>query len=1106
MPSQTALPKAWIVLVCFLLAAPTAAQPNEGTVQLPLSQYQSLTGGGGSERGDSGHAFSGVRTVVAVEDHDGHPRARVTVSATVRTFGEGWSLVPLPAAGPIEGARQGSTALELIDRGGQVAWAAPSAGSHAIEWTYAMDATRYEAAGIGGQSTGWSLGLQNPGAGGRLEVRFADQEVTPIVVPASTASTTRNGNDTVLTATVPSGPGVQISWSTDAAGSQTLSRARYTGEVVGESLRVRAELSVDIDGSGRVFVPLLPATVALQSVTVDRADAPIAVREDRFVVPVRGRGRHRIVLEFLVPIGRDEGLPHVDLHIARTPVSAFEVTLPGDREVQVEPGAGVTNTRRNGTTVARFNVPMTEHVRIHWSEAVPETDHEIETRSNANIVHVVQPGEGVLDVRAFVDFEISRGTMRRAELVVPAGVQINSVESASGVVNDWRVSTEGARTLTVFLDREVETALALEVKYELAWPAATRTTAPFDVPLLRAAVGTEGVHRQRGMVALLSMGELTLEPRESDNITGVGDNALPAAIRDVLEATVAHTYRYQDEAPELSAIGAIREAEAARFDAQVDTLVSLGDVSTTVATRIEVDVKSGSVTELLLHVPEGLSLLEVSAPSLRRYVMEEDRSLRIELTQPMEGRFTVELLSDRVTGQEDELDMPLIGVAGAEVERGRVGVEALAPFQVDMASAEHLSPIDPSELPEQLMLRTDNPILHAYRYAQATEAPRFRVRITRHEEVQTRQATVDEAWFETLYTRDGVAVTSARFVVRNRRQQFLRVTLPEDSEVWSAAVDGRPQTPALETGSDAPTVLLNIVSAADAFEVTMVYATETSPLGTLGRVDVELATLDIVAAQTTWSLVLPGGVSYAAPDSSLTPLHGVDMSAFASGRALLGERVAMPADGVRYVFRRMYATRAEAPASISVAYVSGAAGVAAHAASGLGALLFWLGLLAMAMLKFDIGLPGGMSALRFSLPGYRANEEGVARARRVRPWASAALVTLFGVLLCAFTLGYLAVPMGLATGVTIVIALAVVGVVVRNRLPAWRARVQDTLRATGATGPHPAPAGAPSPAGNGPEAAPHFDRAPFVVMTPVDSDPDPLPIADVEVDEEKKQD
>ncbi|MCA9605463.1 MAG: hypothetical protein KC619_07700, partial [Myxococcales bacterium] len=826
----------------------------------------------------------------------------------------------------------------------------------------------------------------------------------------------------------------------------------------GDVVRFDAELTVELDGATRARVPLFPTAVALEEVRVDRAEAAIATEEGAFVVPIAARGRHRIEASFAVPVVRDDGLPRFDLAITPTPVSSFELELPGERELTVAPTAGVTTTRREGHTVARFHLPMTSVVSVSWAEAVPEDASAVETRAHADLVHVVRPDEGVLAVTAHATFEITRGAMSRAELILPPDVQVNAVTSPEGVVSDWRVGEDaGQRVLSVFLDREVDDALTLDVEYERAWPAAARTTQAFDVPILRA----REVNRQRGMVALLATRELTLEPREESNVSRVGDNALPPTIREGLPGTVAHTFRYLDEPPRVVAIGAVRAPEPARFDAQIDTLVSLGDVSTTVTTMIEVDVKSGQLDTLALRVPSGLSLLEVTAPSLRHYALAEDGTLRIELTQPMEGRFRVEVVCERITGHEEELEVPLLGAPEAEVERGRVGVEALAPFQVDARAVERLSPVDPSELPDQLLLRTDNPILHAYRYAQADPPPRFAVGITRHAEIETPHAVVDEASYRTLYTADGVAVTTARFMVRNRRQQFLRVALPADSEVWSARVDGRSETPALEAGSDAsaPTVLVNIVSAAEAFPVELVYATRVPGLGAFGRLGAELPRLDVVVTRTTWEVWVPSGAAYASPSTSMTLVSSgaADAPVFET----LPDAMALdvPTEGVRYVLTKMYAGRDGDVVAFSMPYVAGWGGPFVLALSALGALLLCLGLLAFAVLRLGFPLPAAVAErLPIAVATYRDHDDvlppasGAAR----RALIATIVVTLLGAGLLAVTVGYLSTSLWPSIAVAVLVGLGAAGMVAKRGI--------DKRRAEAPPEPPPTPPAPMSPA------------------------------------------
>ena len=148
---------------------------------------------------------------------------------------------------------------------------------------------------------------------------------------------------------------------------------------------------------------------------------------------------------------------------------------------------------------------------------------------------------------------------------------------------------------------------------------------------------------------------------------------------------------------------------------------------------------------------------------------------------------------------------------GGELERldnrrKGAGPALQATLQVEPAGLEHMSPLEVGELPRELVMRTTNPILLAYRYARATQDPRLALTVTRHREVELEDATIDEADYRTLFTADGLAVTTARFVVRNHRKQFLRVVLPSGSEVWSASVAGRAETPAMAADASEDTL------------------------------------------------------------------------------------------------------------------------------------------------------------------------------------------------------------------------------------------------------------------------------------------------------------
>ena len=295
------------------------------------------------------------------------------------------------------------------------------------------------------------------------------------------------------------------------------------------------------------------------------------------------------------------------------------------------------------------------------------------------------------------------------------------------------------------------------------------------------------------MLALLASKELTLNPDEQSerNLTRVGENQLPNFVREAVDKTIAHTYKYLEDEPKLLVVAAPPERKQGKFDAQVDTLVSLGDVTLRGAATIEINVKSGSLEALDLRLPSGVNVLGLTAPSLRTHSVKEgaaagEQSIDVQFTQQMEGQFRIEVSYEKITSEsEAKLPVPALHVTGAEVEQGRIAVEALSAVEVGEQRREHLSPLDPSELPQQLVLKTTNPILRAYKYVQVEPPFALALQVTRHKEVDVQNAAIDDAHYQTLYTRDGLSVTTAHFTVRNSREQFLKVRLPKGSKVWS---------------------------------------------------------------------------------------------------------------------------------------------------------------------------------------------------------------------------------------------------------------------------------------------------------------------------------
>ncbi len=962
-----------LTLAVCLLAGPLAA--DDSHVQIPVDAYNRLVNAADAPTrpAPAAYALGNARVSVTVASADARPVASVRAELTVELLDDQWTLVPvLPAGTLVDSVTVGGAAVQLTPTPAGLAWAAKAKGVHAMVLAYRVDAQRF--------AGGFALPVPVPQtAATTLVASLPGTSLDVAVIPGAGTRVTSAGNTTTLQATVPAAAGFQISWRTPALRGHAVSRARYAGRLAGDSIQWTADLDVDVFGDETATVPLLPRTATLDTLSLDGKDAAVIVDGERFAALVKGAGPHKARFGFTTPVAKQDGPPHVALAIAEVPISRFELTLPGTKEVKVTPAAGVETRAAGAATTAIANVPLTDTVAFEWSEAVPGAV-KAEARANAALYHTAFAEDGVLTVRALVQYELSRGATSRVQLLVPPGVQVNRIDSPSGAVADWRLAAAAPgkpRVATVFLNREVEHELTLAVSYDRALGP---KEADLELPLLRAP----DAQRQRGMAVLLAGKDLVLDPKDDGGATRVGENQLPAFVRDAIDKPVVHTFKYADETPRLVVRAHAPEPVAPKFEAQVDTLVSLGDVSIAAAASVAVHIKSGRLSSLALELPADVTVLSVSGPSLRSHqVAAKDgaQTIDVAFTQEMEGDFRVEVAYERVLAgaqAESQVAVATLRVRGAEVEQGRLAVEALSAVEVKPASAAQLTAVETSDLPQQLVLRTTNPILMAYKYLHADPPPALTLALARHRLASVQEAVIDRADYRTLVTADGLQVTTADFRLRNSRKQFLELRLPKGASVWSAFVDGKAEKPAVSEGKDgAGSVLIKILNSTAGFPVQLVYATQGSALSGLGSVRGALPRPDILVTRSRWDVFVPSGLGYGTPTTNMETVEsGAAVSRDAMARELARDRasaadeplrIEVPAAGIHFAFEKLYANQSGQDAWIALSYASAAGAWLGRVASAAGVVLFWAGV--VLFLRPDPRVPVRGSRATLALAG-----------------------------------------------------------------------------------------------------------------------------------------
>ena len=332
----------------------------------------------------------------------------------------------------------------------------------------------------------------------------------------------------------------------------------------------------------------------------------------------------------------------------------------------------------------------------------------------------------------------------------------------------------------------------------------------------------------------------------------------------------------------------------------------------------------------------------------------------------MDGQFRIELNYERIMlDGAAETNVPRVEVADADVEHGKIAIEALSALEVQASLVEQLSSLEINELPRQLVLKTTNPILLAYKYVKTEKPFALQLRITRHEEIDVQVAAIDAANYTTLFTTDGLAVTRVRFDVRNSRRQFLRLSLPRGSEIWSVFVNGHAQKPAFASGADADSgdetrdILIKMINSATAFPVELVYATKGEGMHNFGRIAGELPRPDMIVTHSNWDVYVPAAPRYGEPITNMEILAtrlltsvkdaSRDLLAGTVANVISGEplHIELPTQGLLYRFAKLYANQSTEDAYFALRYVHRSAGFAGLWISLLATVAIWVGIVLM---------------------------------------------------------------------------------------------------------------------------------------------------------------
>lgn len=238
----------------------------------------------------------------------------------------------------------------------------------------------------------------------------------------------------------------------------------------------------------------------------------------------------------------------------------------------------------------------------------------------------------------------------------------------------------------------------------------------------------------------------------------------------------------------------------------------------------------------------------------------DQRILKAILETGVEGAYTLRILGEMdIEKSSCELIVPSFS-AGPEVDRekGNVAIEATSSIEINEISSDRLDKVDPSELPSSLTSKATNHILHAYKFLSSGHT--LKLDVKRHGDVPVLVAIIQEALYVAVVSEDNI-LHRVSCSVQNTNQDFLKIELPENSQIWSTLVSGKVVRPAIDKTKKILIPLKRSASKAT-FLVEIVFITPSIPMNESGKLELEFARFNTPIRHAFFEVFLPRNYRY----------------------------------------------------------------------------------------------------------------------------------------------------------------------------------------------------------------------------------------------------
>jgi hypothetical protein len=295
-----------------------------------------------------------------------------------------------------------------------------------------------------------------------------------------------------------------------------------------------------------------------------------------------------------------------------------------------------------------------------------------------------------------------------------------------------------------------------------------------------------------------------------------------------------------------------RSSQPLRMRGSLTQIIGLGEDSTSVQAEINAEILQGAAHEMKIQLPDKVTINQVAGAMIADWEMKPG-VLSVTFLEPVEKTTRFIIIGEARTPREGQIDIPLLRLLDVERENGGAAVEVLGAGEITGRKSIGFENADATDLGEIVSSR-QSPSLIAFRVRSGdTKVERsLAVNVARYTQESVLMANIEEARYQVLMSEEGKTLIQASYAIRNNRKNFLKITLPKDSVVWSATLSKKPVRPGQAPDGSLllPLEKGRVGEETPAFAVEILYLSRGEKWNENGKLKMALPNLDLPVSKT----------------------------------------------------------------------------------------------------------------------------------------------------------------------------------------------------------------------------------------------------------------